>query len=291
MGGYAYAADNPATSSDPTGLCDTLGCPPPHVHGHEPAHGGPAAPGGGYPVSGGDPAPASPGGTTYQPGSCSHLSVDCGGYIPPVFDEVPGGSLGFLAGLGGSLAGTVGLAQCALNPLLCALQQATGTDPSGLYTGWVHSQGISTSSHSTYNGGLWAGAALQMAAGGLLGAGGAAADAGATTAEGAGATRVAATGNDLLRPGPWAADSVPSSSPGVITQAERDALNPIGEESGCHSCGATSPGTKSGNWVGDHQPPSRIAPFGTPQVLYPQCMACSNEQGLWIINLIRQGLL
>jgi hypothetical protein len=71
----------------------------------------------------------------------------------------------------------VDLAQCALNPLLCALQQATGTDPSGLYTGFVHSQGISTSSHSTYNGGLWSGAVLQMAAGGLLGAG-AAADAG-----------------------------------------------------------------------------------------------------------------
>ena len=114
----------------------------------------------------------------------------------------------------------------------------------------------------------------------------AAAEAGSTAA-----TRVAATGNDLLRPGPWAADSVPSSGPGVITQAERDALNPIGDESGCHSCGATSPGTKSGNWVGDHQPVSRMVPPGTPQVLFPQCLACSNEQGLWIINLIRQGLL
>lgn len=44
MGGYAYAAENPATSSDPSGLCDTLGCPPPPAKGHEPAHGGPAAP-------------------------------------------------------------------------------------------------------------------------------------------------------------------------------------------------------------------------------------------------------
>ena len=164
-------------------LCDTLGCPPPHVHGHEPAHGGPAAPGGGYPAGGGgDPAPASPGGDTYQPVSCARLGTGCGAYIPPVFDQVPGGSLGFLAGLGGSLVGTADLAQCALNPLLCALAQATGTDPSGLYTGFVHSQGISTSSHSTYNGGLWAGAALQMAAGGLLGASGAA-TAGATAPE------------------------------------------------------------------------------------------------------------
>ncbi len=171
MGGYAYAGDNPATSSDPTGLCDTLGCPPPHVKGHEPAHGGPAAPGGGYPTNGGGggPPPASSGGNIYQPISCSHLGTGCGGYTPHVFTQVPGGSLGFVAGLGGSLAGTANLVQCVLNPLLCLQQQATGTDASSLYTGWVHSQGISTSSHSTYNGGLWAGAVFQMAAGGLLG--------------------------------------------------------------------------------------------------------------------------
>lgn len=49
-------------------------------------------------------------------------------------------------------------------------------------------------------------------------------------------------------------------------------------------------GTKSGNWIGDHQPPSRMA-GGGPQALYPHCQTCSNAQGLWIINLIRRGLL
>jgi hypothetical protein len=87
----------------------------------------------------------------------------------------------------------------------------------------------------------------------------------------------------------WATRSVPSSGPGKILQSERDQLNPIGNQSGCHSCGAASPGTKSGNWIGDHQPVSRMVPAGTPQVLYPHCQACSNTQGLWIINLIRQG--
>jgi hypothetical protein len=95
--------------------------------------------GGGISGDGGGAPSASSGGNTYQPVSCARPGTGCGGYIPPVFDQVPGGSLGFLAGLGGSLAGTVDLAQCALNPLLCALQQATGAGPSGLYTGWVHS--------------------------------------------------------------------------------------------------------------------------------------------------------
>ena len=103
--------------------------------------------------------------------------------------------------------------------------------------------------------------------------------------------KVAATGDDLLKPGPWATDSVPSSAPGKITQAERDLLNPIGDASGCHSCAASTPGVKSGNWIGDHQPVSRTVTPGTPQVLYPHCQACSNDQGLWIINLIRQGKL
>lgn len=105
------------------------------------------------------------------------------------------------------------------------------------------------------------------------------------------ATKTPAVGDDLLRPGQWAKESVPSSGPGRITQAERNQLNPIGDQYGCHSCGATGPGVKSGNWVGDHQPVSRTVPPGTPQVLYPQCQACSNAQGLWVINRIRQGLL
>ncbi|VAW00260.1 hypothetical protein MNBD_ACTINO02-30, partial [hydrothermal vent metagenome] len=107
---------------------------------------------------------------------------------------------------------------------------------------------------------------------------------GATTA-----TKVPATGSDLLKPGPWAEESTPASAPGRITASERSAVNALGENYGCHSCGATSPGTKSGIWVGDHQPVSSAVPSGTPQVLYPQCLGCSNEQGLWILNLIRRG--
>lgn len=105
------------------------------------------------------------------------------------------------------------------------------------------------------------------------------------------ATKTAAVGDDLLKPGPWAQGSVPSSVRDRITTGERKLLNPIGDASGCHSCGASSAGTKSGNWIGDHQPVSRTVPDGTPQVLFPQCQSCSNQQGLWIINLLRQGKL
>ncbi|MBT2539041.1 DUF6531 domain-containing protein [Arthrobacter sp. ISL-69] len=103
--------------------------------------------------------------------------------------------------------------------------------------------------------------------------------------------KVAARGDDLLKPGPWAVQSVPSSAPGKITANERRELNAIGEKYGCHSCGTVTPGTKSGNWIGDHQAPTRLNSPGTPQVLYPHCQKCSNDQGLWIINQMRQGNL
>jgi hypothetical protein len=59
-------------------------------------------------------------------------------------------------------------------------------------------------------------------------------------------TKTPAVGDDLLRPGPWAKGSAPSSAPGKIKRAERDVLNPIGDRERCHSCGALTSGTKSG---------------------------------------------
>jgi len=35
---------------------------------------------------------------------------------------------------------------------------------------------------------------------------------------------------------------------------------------------------------------SRFIDPGTPQRLYPQCLACSNQQGLDVINWLRRGL-
>jgi RHS repeat-associated protein len=66
--------------------------------------------------------------------------------------------------------------------------------------------------------------------------------------------------------------------PGVIKL-----VNEAGDKHGCHTCGATTPGTKSGAWVRDHQPPTSIAGRG-PQTAYPQCMDCMRQQG----GMVRQ---
>ncbi|WP_443034380.1 RHS repeat-associated core domain-containing protein [Streptomyces sp. BE147] len=83
---------------------------------------------------------------------------------------------------------------------------------------------------------------------------------------------------DLTKPGPYAVESIPARSQSQrFTQAEKDAINRIGDWFGCHSCGASSPGRP--NWTPDHQPVSRFVLPGTPQRLYPHCMSCSSRQG------------
>lgn len=83
-----------------------------------------------------------------------------------------------------------------------------------------------------------------------------------------------------LTPGPNAGDSIPARGPGRdFTPDERQQVNDIGNSSGCHTCGATSPGTKNDNWIPDHQPPNSQNGDGGPQRLYPHCLSCSRTQG------------
>ena len=56
-------------------------------------------------------------------------------------------------------------------------------------------------------------------------------------------------------------------------------VNQIGEKHGCHTCGTKKPGTKSGDFVPDHQPPNKLNPEGGEQELYPHCIGCSRKQG------------
>ena len=87
-------------------------------------------------------------------------------------------------------------------------------------------------------------------------------------------------GRDTLKPGPYAGDSIPARGPDRgFTPEERGQINDIGNDTGCHTCGSTDPGTKSGNFIPDHQPPSALNPDGNPQRLYPQCLSCSRIQG------------
>lgn len=83
-----------------------------------------------------------------------------------------------------------------------------------------------------------------------------------------------------LSPGPHAGESIPArDSQPKFTPEERAKMNEVGKKSGCHTCGSTDPKTKSGNFVPDHQPPSKINPPGQPQKLYPHCIECSRKQG------------
>lgn len=86
-----------------------------------------------------------------------------------------------------------------------------------------------------------------------------------------------------IGPGPFAGESIPARGPGrIFTDEERDEINEIGKKNGCHTCGTKDPRTDSGNFILDHQPPSRLNQFTTNQRLYPQCVSCSRLQGGWV---------
>lgn len=80
--------------------------------------------------------------------------------------------------------------------------------------------------------------------------------------------------------GPYTAGSIPARGPERdFTAAERREINSLGYEYGCHTCGTRDPGSARGNFVPDHQMPSRWNPHGETQRLFPQCLSCSARQG------------
>lgn len=88
----------------------------------------------------------------------------------------------------------------------------------------------------------------------------------------------------LMREGSHTRAYIDASGPRV-TKYQSETISLLGEEHGCHSCGATDPG-KYGTWIGDHQPPTGLVKRGLvndPQILVPHCEACSQRQS----NLVR----
>ncbi|MGO4881090.1 MAG: RHS repeat-associated core domain-containing protein, partial [Bryobacteraceae bacterium] len=73
--------------------------------------------------------------------------------------------------------------------------------------------------------------------------------------------------------------SIPAGPTARPTAAQQAAINEMGDAHGCNTCGTSNPGTQSGNWVGDHQPPTALNPPGGAQVYQPQCLQCSRQQG------------
>lgn len=82
-----------------------------------------------------------------------------------------------------------------------------------------------------------------------------------------------------LKPGPFARESIPASRSTSANTAEQRKITEIGRKYGCHTCGTKDPGTSSGLFVPDHQPPSALLLPGMPQRLYPHCKKCSTSQG------------
>ena len=89
---------------------------------------------------------------------------------------------------------------------------------------------------------------------------------------------IAKDDHPTLSPGPHAGKGVEGTSGKRPTKAQQREINGEGEELGCHTGGCEDPGTKSGNWVGDHQPPTKTN-TGASARLYPQCLFHSCQQG------------
>ena len=89
-------------------------------------------------------------------------------------------------------------------------------------------------------------------------------------------------GAEYFKPGPFAGEGTPVSGPGRLKAAAQRGVNAEGAANGCHTCGAPSPGTRSGQWIGDHQRPSSLNPPGAAQRAYPHCANCSTTQGYYL---------
>lgn len=90
-------------------------------------------------------------------------------------------------------------------------------------------------------------------------------------------------GDDTIKPGvgpgPYARESIPAGPGARPNAAQQREINRMGQEHGCHTCGTRNPGTKRGDFIGDHQPPTKLNPPGGQQRYLPHCQPCSNTQG------------
>jgi hypothetical protein len=89
--------------------------------------------------------------------------------------------------------------------------------------------------------------------------------------------------------GRFAGESIPArDSSRNFSRQEREAINRIGRETGCQTCGAVNPGTPLGNFVIDHQPPTRLRLGPIKQSLLPHCFGCMVTQGGAVTQILRR---
>ena len=93
----------------------------------------------------------------------------------------------------------------------------------------------------------------------------------------------------LLKPGPYAKQSISSSGP-KVSKDESKKMQPIGNKYGCHSTGVKEPGG-NGTWIGDHQPPTELINHGLAsgsQRLYPHSWSASGRQGNKVKQILKK---
>jgi hypothetical protein len=91
-----------------------------------------------------------------------------------------------------------------------------------------------------------------------------------------------------IGPGPFAGEPIPAGPGKRPSPAQQDQINASGNKYGCHMCGAPVPGTRSGNWIGDHQTSTALNPAGQQQLFLPHCKSCSLRQAGLVTNYLRR---
>ena len=89
-----------------------------------------------------------------------------------------------------------------------------------------------------------------------------------------------------IGPGLFARESIPAGPTPRPSQKQQLDINRLFDEHGCHMSGSKDPGTKTGNAVGDHQPPTALNWDNRPQVYYSQYERCMRSQGGLVRGLI-----
>ncbi|NJP35694.1 hypothetical protein HCJ94_27960 [Micromonospora sp. HSS6-12] len=92
--------------------------------------------------------------------------------------------------------------------------------------------------------------------------------------------------NQTLGAGAYAREGVGLVDGNINAPGVRDLVDEAGNAYGCHVCGATTSGTRSGGWIPDHQPATAAVAPGTPQTAYPHCLPCARQQGGIVRQLI-----